>query len=356
MLAFLTALLLSFFISPIIIKIYHKFHWLDDPLKKQHVKVLHLQPTPRGGGIITYLSILFSSLIFLQIDKYLLAILLAGLLIIITGVWDDLKDISPILRLGTNILASLIVVGVGIGIAYISNPFGSGVIHLDQPQINLLIFSQQKSIWLIADLLAIIFIVWNMNMINWSSGLPGQMSGFVTISSCFIGLLSTKFADDPTQFNTTLLCFITAGAYAGYLFWNWQPQRSMPGYGGSTLAGFMLAVLSILSGAKVATMLMVLAVPTADAIFTIARRILAGKSPFFGDRGHLHHKLIDVMGWSQIEVAIFYWSCSLLLGILSLYLNTWQKISTMVVVFLLVFGFLVWAKLGNCKKLENNVK
>lgn len=356
MIAFLVALLLSLFISPLVIKFYHKCGWLDDPAQRKHVKVIHSQPIPRGGGVVTYISILFSSLFFLQIDKYLLAILLAGLLIVIVGVWDDVKDLSPVLRLGTNILASLIVVGVGIGIAYVSNPFGPGVIHLNQPQISLLIFNQPKTIWLVADLLAVVFIVWNMNMINWSSGLPGQMSGLVSISSCVIGLLSTRFADDPTQFNTTLLCFITAGAYAGYLFWNWQPQRSMPGYGGSTLAGFLLAVLSILSGAKVATMLMVLAVPTADAIFTIVRRVVAGKSPFFGDRGHLHHKLIDVMGWTQIEVAIFYWGCSLLMGVLSLYLNTWQKISTMLTVFLLVFGFLVWAKISTNNKHQNNVR
>lgn len=350
MFAFIIATLLAFIASPIIIWIYTQLHWLDDPLINKHVKTLHKKPVPRGGGVIVYLSIAITSLFFLEIDKYLLAILASGLLIVLIGVWDDVKNIHPLIRLCSNLLAALIVVGAGIGIAYVSNPFGPGVIHLNQPQLSLFIFDKWRNIWIIADMLAVVFIVWNMNIINWSSGLPGQMPGLVAISCSFIGLLSTRFIDDPTQFSTILLCFITAGAYAGYLFWNWQPQRSMPGYGGSTLAGFMMAVLAILSGAKVATMLMVLAVPTADAIFTIARRIKAGKSPFFGDRGHMHHKLIDVLGWSQIQVAIFYWACSLLLGLLSLYLNTWQKMSTMFIVFLLVFGFLIWAKISTIKK------
>jgi UDP-GlcNAc:undecaprenyl-phosphate GlcNAc-1-phosphate transferase len=119
----------------------------------------------------------------------------------------------------------------------------------------------------------------------------------------------------------------------------------MPGYGAGSLAGFFLSILAILSGAKVATTLMVLAVPTADAIFTIGRRVLAGKSPFWGDRGHLHHKLLDVLGWGKRRIAVFYWISSLVLGLLSLYLNTWGKIITLIIVTSLVFGFLIWAKI-----------
>jgi UDP-GlcNAc:undecaprenyl-phosphate GlcNAc-1-phosphate transferase len=89
---------------------------------------------------------------------------------------------------------------------------------------------------------------------------------------------------------------------------------------------------------------MVLGVPTADAIFTILRRLKAGKSPFWGDRGHLHHKLIDVLGWSVPQVALFYTLSSLVLGVLSLYLNTWGKLVTIGIVGCLVFGFLIWAK------------
>jgi UDP-GlcNAc:undecaprenyl-phosphate GlcNAc-1-phosphate transferase len=183
-----------------------------------------------------------------------------------------------------------------------------------------------------------------MNIVNWSKGVDGQMPGFVGIAALFIGFLSYRFIDDPTQFNAANLSFIVSGAFLGYLFWNWYPQKSMPGYGGGSLAGYFLSVLAILSGAKVATTLMVLAIPTADAVFTIGRRLLAGKSPIWGDRGHLHHKLLDVLGWGRRRIALFYWLSSLLLGVLSLYLNSIGKLITMVITFGLVFGFLIWAK------------
>ncbi len=352
MFGIVVSFLLALGLTPIITNLYKKNGWVDDPTYKKHAKKVHTQPVPRGGGIALYLAVAISAIFLLQIDVYLIAILLGGLIITIVGTLDDVYDLSPFYRLATNVLVALIVVGAGIGIAYISNPFGPGVIHLNQPQITFWLFAQSHSIWILADIFAVLFIVWNMNSINWSTGLDGQMPGFTAIAAIFIGLLSTRFTDDPSQFNTLHLCFIVAGAFLGYLIWIWYPQKSMPGYGGSTLAGFLLSVLAILSGAKVATTLMVLAVPTADAVFTIMRRILAGKSPFWGDRGHLHHKLIDVLGWKKPAVAIFYWGSSLGLGVLSLYLNTAQKLFTMMVVFALVFGFLVWAKITQRAKHE----
>ena len=119
----------------------------------------------------------------------------------------------------------------------------------------------------------------------------------------------------------------------------------MPGYGAGSLAGYFLSILAILSGAKVATTLMVLAIPTADGIFTIARRIIAGKSPFWGDRGHLHHKLMDNYGWGKRRIAIFYILSSAALGLLSLYLSTTGKIATILTTTLIVFSFLIYSKL-----------
>ncbi len=90
---------------------------------------------------------------------------------------------------------------------------------------------------------------------------------------------------------------------------------------------------------------MVLAIPTSDALFTITRRLLRGKSPFWGDRGHLHHKLIDVFHWGKRRIAVFYWLTSFILGFLSLYLNTVQKLITITLVLLSVAWLLVWAKI-----------
>lgn len=345
MIPLLLSTLIATLIAPLIIKWYHHQQWLDHPIEMYHAKKTHLNPVPRGGGIVIFASILLSSALLLHIDKYLIGILLGALLLMVVGLLDDIYDLHPLIRLGAGFVAALIVVGVGIGIPYISNPFGSGVIHLDQPQLAMFIFGKLRTIWVLADVFAVLFVVWTMNIVNWSKGVDGQLPGYVSIAAVMIGLLSYRFIDDPTQFTSANLAFIVAGAYLGLLIWNWYPQKMMPGYGGGALAGYFLSVLAILSGAKVATALMVLAIPTADAIFTIARRIAAGKSPFWGDRGHLHHKLLDVLGWGRRRIALFYWFSSLVMGLLSLYLNTWGKIITIAIVTGLVFSFLIWAKI-----------
>lgn len=327
-----------------VIMIYKRRGWVDDPKTNKHAKTTHKSVVPRGGGLAIFLSVLLASVISLQFDKYLVAILLGALILTISGILDDIFDLHPVPRLLTNIAAALLVVGSGIGIAYVSNPITAGVIHLDQPQLVLDLFGKTRSIWILADLFAVIFIVWNINIVNWAKGVDGQMPGFVTAAFVFIGILSTKFNADPTSFNTTNLAFILAGAFAGLLIWNWYPQKIMPGYGAGSLAGYFLSVLAILSGAKLATALMVLCVPTADAIFTITRRIYAGKSPLWGDRGHLHHKLLDEFGWSRQQIAIFYWAASIGLGVLSLYLNTFGKLITIAITMSLVFGLLIWVK------------
>lgn len=351
-LVFLFSFLVAAAITPLVIRLYTSRGWIDDPHQHKHVKVTHHRPVPRGGGLVIMAAILVSSLVFLDIDKYLVGILAASLLLAGVGFLDDILDLNPVVRLITGAIASLIVVAVGIGIAYVTNPFGPGVIHLNQPQVAVFFWGKLRTIWVLADLFAMIFIIWNMNIVNWSKGVDGQLPGFVAIGAVVIGLLSSKFAGDPTTFNTAHLSFIVAGAFTGLLVWNFYPQKIMPGYGAGSLAGFYLAVLAILSGAKVATALMILAIPTADAVFTILRRLRAKKLPIWGDRGHLHHKLMDVLGWGRRRVAVFYWLSSLALGLLSLYLNTWGKIITIGLVTALVFGFLIWAKFKTLKKYE----
>lgn len=340
-------------ITPVVIALYRRFGWVDDPEQNHHKKVTHDVPVPRGGGLVIFGAVLLAAILFLSMDKYLIAILLGALLLTVVGFLDDVLDLHPVIRLCTGLAAALIVVGSGIGIAYVSNPFGPGVLHLSHPQLVLSILGETRTIWVIADLFAILFIIWNMNIVNWSKGVDGQMPGFVSVACIFIGLLSYRFIDDPTSFNTAYLAFAVAGAFAGFLVWNFYPQKLMAGYGAGSLAGYFLSVLAILSGAKVATTLMVLAIPTADAVFTIARRLLAGKSPLWGDRGHLHHKLMDELGWGRRRIAIFYWFSSLCLGVLSLYLNTVGKIITMGVVVTFVFGFLIWAKVHQTGRLKH---
>ncbi|MDQ3008227.1 MAG: undecaprenyl/decaprenyl-phosphate alpha-N-acetylglucosaminyl 1-phosphate transferase [bacterium] len=345
MLSFIITAIIATLLTPIIVRWYTKRGWLDNPEVDKHVKKTHQRPVPRGGGVVIFIAVLTAAAFFLRWDIHLFAIMAGALLLTVVGFLDDIYDLHPLIRMGTGLLAAVIVVGSGIGIAYVTNPFSGGVLHLDQPRLNFMFMGDVRSIWILADLFAVLFIIWNMNIVNWAKGVDGQMPGFVSIALIFVGILSFSFIDDPTQFDAAHLAFIAAGAFAGLLVWNWYPQKILPGYGAGSLAGYFLAVLAIVSGAKVATTLMVLALPTADAIFTIGRRILAGKSPFWGDRGHLHHKLLDVLGWGRRRIALFYWTVTLLMGFLSLYLNSLGKFIAVASTLILVFAVLLWFRL-----------
>jgi UDP-GlcNAc:undecaprenyl-phosphate GlcNAc-1-phosphate transferase len=123
----------------------------------------------------------------------------------------------------------------------------------------------------------------------------------------------------------------------------------MPGFSGSNVAGYLLAVLAILSTTKVGTLIVVLGIPLIDSGYTLIRRIMAGKSPFWGDRGHLHHRLLD-SGMSKVQVALFYWGITFLLGTSAVLLNSKQKLYTIVFIFFLVGGLLQWLTTKNLNK------
>lgn len=345
----IAALLISFLIAalvaPLVIRIYTKRNWIDDPAKQQHVKTTHKSPVPRGGGLVIVAAVLITSLLFLELNTEVFFILLGAIILAIMGMFDDIKNLNPYLRFIVGIIVAGLLVFAGIKMEYITHPFQSGVIYFDHPTFIQNGIPVTYSFPFLSAVLTILWIVWNMNIVNWSKGIDGQLPGVVGIASIFIGILALRFSADPAQQNVILLSFIVAGAYLGLLIWNAYPQKIMPGYGAGSLGGYFLALLAILSGAKLATSLLVLALPTADAVFTITRRLLNKKSPFWGDRGHLHHKLMDVLGWSKRKTAFFYWLTTAVMGFIALQLKPEQKLFTIVVVSTLVFGFLIWAKL-----------
>lgn len=334
------AFFLSFTITPFIIKFAKKIGIIDDPKVNKHPKVIHTKPTPRGGGAAIYLAILLSSLLLLPMDKYVLSILIGGALLVVIGILDDKYNLNPYLRILGQVFAALIPIGAGIGISFLSAPFGS-IIDLSHPQLSFTIFGEAKSIWILSDLFALIWIVALMNFMNMGAkGVPGQLSGVVTIAAASITALSLRFSADITEWPVTILSAITVGAFLGFLPWHTFPQRIMPSFSGSILGGYMLAVLAILSTAKVGTLLVVLSIPLIDTSYTIIRRILSKKSPVWGDRGHLHHRLLD-RGFSQLQVAVVYWTTTLILAILALQLNAASKFYTIIGVLLFVGGSLL---------------
>jgi len=335
------AFMLAFLITPQVIKLAQKLKAIDDPNINKHIKVIHKYPVPRMGGLATFLAILATSLIFLPADKHLIGILAGGTLVTLIGILDDKFNLSPYLRLMLGFVAALSPIAAGIGISFISNP-GGGIIDLSQPQIIFNLFGKTKSIWILSDLFALFWIVFIMNMINMGAkGIDGQLPGVVVIAAVTIAALSLKFSADITQWPVITLASILAGSYLGFLPWNFYPQKIMPGYAGSTLAGYVLAVLTILSTTKVGILMVVLGVPLIDTGYVIARRILSGRSPVWGDRGHLHHRLLDI-GWGKRRIAIFYWAITAFLGFIALNLNTTSKLYTMVGITVVLGGLLMW--------------
>jgi len=338
---FLVAFAISFIITPLAIKLGWKTGLVVSPSKKRP-KDTHTYPVPKGGGIPIVFALVITSLAFLPLDKHLTGILLGALLATVIGVIDDRFDINPYARLATCFLAAGAVVAAGIGIAFITNPF-NGLVFLDQPRISFYLLGRTREIWVLSSLFGLLWITWCMNFIGWSGGVEGQFPGFVAIAAATIGALSLRFSADITQWPVIILAAITAGAYLGFLPFNFYPQKIMPGYSGKSLGGFLLGVLAILSTAKVGTLIVVLGVPLADGLYSILRRVLSGRSPVWGDRGHLHHRLLD-LGWGKRKVAVFYWAVTAFLGFLALNLNSRQKFYTIVMIATLFGGFLLWIK------------
>lgn len=337
---------ISFLITPIAIYIYKKLKWIDDPKDKKHPKHIHSTPVPRGGGVPIFISILITSLFFLPLDKHLIGILIGATILLITGILDDIYNINPKIRLLIGFIAAGCVIGSGIGIPFITNPFSSNLIYLNEPQIPIYIMGEMRTIWIIADIFALFWITGIMNFVNWSKGLDGQLPGMVSIAALTIALLSQTFSADITQWGTIVLALTVTGAYLGFLPWNIFPQKIMPGYGGGSLAGYFLAVLAILTTTKVGTLLVVLGIPLIDAGFVMIRRIMSGKSPIWGDTRHLHHSLLK-LGWSKKQVSFFYWGITAILGYAALHLNSQQKFYTIVLIIISLLAFLLWIKRCN---------
>jgi len=336
--------LISFFFTPLTILLAKKINLVDNPKTHKLPKVVHRYPVPRGGGIPIFLSLL-TLLLFLPPNKPLMGIIIGATIALVVGLLDDKfeEKISPFARLATNFLAAGAVVGAGIGISFITNPLSGGVIHLDSPRLVLDILGEKRSIWVVADIFALFWISWCMNFVGWSAGVDGQLPGFVAVAATVIGILSLRFTQDITQWPVIVLAATTTGAFLGFLPWNFYPQKIMPGYGGKSLAGFLLGTLSILSGAKLATAILVLGIPFTDAVFLIFKRIYEGRLPVFGGREHLHHRLLD-LGWSKKKIACFYWLTSIILGFLALNLNSRQKFYTMIMLPIILLIAILWIR------------
>ncbi len=337
---FLISLIITAIAVPVSLFFLKKYKVVDDPKKHKHPAVIHKNPIPRGGGIALFVGVFITSLIFIPFDKIIIAAFIAAFASLFAGVIDDKFDISPYVRFLINIACAVFVVFMGANIPFITNPFG-GILYLNTIQIP---FLNIPVISVLSDLIAVIWIVWVMNMLNWSKGVDGQMPGIVAISAIVIGILSLRFSiADQSSITAATLSFVIAGASIGFLIFNYYPAKIFPGYG-ATAIYLLLAVASILSSAKLATAILVMGIPMTDGLFTILRRILSGKSPFWHDKKHLHHLLLS-LGFSQRRVAIFYWAISAILGALSLILSSKGKLFAIIMLVIIGSGAILFLHL-----------
>jgi UDP-GlcNAc:undecaprenyl-phosphate/decaprenyl-phosphate GlcNAc-1-phosphate transferase len=336
-------LIIAFFITtivtPISLILIRKMGLLDDPKTHRHPGIIHKKIIPRGGGIPFFIGIVITGMFFLPLTNTVIALFISGAIALLIGTLDDKYDISPYIRFIGNIVVALIVVRAGITIPFITNPFG-GILYLNSIILPLNILGLNFSIAL-SDVIAILWIIWVMNMLNWSKGVDGQMPGIVAISAMTIGFLSLRFAGSDSFSQVSVdLSFIIAGASLGFLVFNFHPAKIFPGYG-ATAIYLLLSAVSILSGAKLATAILVMGIPMIDGLFTIVRRLLSGRSPFWHDKKHLHHLLLS-FGISQRYIALFYWIISAILGALALVLSSTAKLFAIIMLLIIVGGTLLF--------------
>ena len=349
-LPFLLAFLVTVVLTPLSIPILKKLKIVDDPKIHKHPAIIHKKPIPRGGAIPLFLGVFVAAIIFVPLTSITVSLLIAAAIALLVGVLDDKYDISPYFRFAMNFVVAGIVVGSGVSIPFITNPLG-GIITFGSLPLPISLFGITSIS--ISMVISLVWIVWVMNMLNWSKGVDGQMPGIVAISAVVIGILSLRFPLFDT--NTHIagsLSFAISGAAIGFLIYNFYPAKIFPGYGATSIY-LLLAAVSMLSSAKLATAILVMGIPMADGLFTIARRILTGHSPFRHDKKHLHHLLLN-KGFGQRKIALCYWAFSAILGAISLTLTSSGKLFAIIMVGVIAGGALLFLHLSLRNKHEEN--
>ena len=311
--AFLVAALLALVLTPLVRRLAIRLGNVDHPGGRRVNKA----PVPRGGGVAVAISFLLVALGGIWLNGQtgdvpvprniepaeLVGLLAGGVVATALGVLDDTFQLRARWQLLGQLVLAVLAVLAGITVTFIANPFGPGNIVLTGP---------------FAIGFSMLWIVGMINSINFIDGLDGLSSGITLIAAVTLGLISLTAA--IAQPFIGILCFGLAGSLLGFLRWNFHPATIFIGTSGVMFVGYTLAVLSILGTAKVAVALLVLGVPIIDTFWIIVRRMRAGSSPFTPDRGHIHHRLLD-LGLSHSQTVLVIYGLCILLAVLSLVLS-----------------------------------
>lgn len=345
---FLAALTLATALTPLVLRLARAGHVLDFP---DDPRKIHTRPTPLLGGIAVWVAFCLAAaagalfapdvLLFGSLKiKHLLGLGLGGLILIFGGALDDRYDLRPRWQFVFSVAAALILIISGIGIREVTNPLGGTVDLVRWERVLWWHNGIGYRVSLPADVLSFAWILGAIYATKFLDGVDGLVSGITGIGALIILFLATTTR--YYQPEVGLLSALVAGAFFGFLIWNWNPAKIFLGTGGSTLAGFLLGALAIVSGGKIATALLVMGAPLFDMIWVILRRVFAEhRSPTTGDRKHLHHRLLD-MGLSQRRVALLLYLVSAVFGSTALFLQSREKMIALGLLFAFLAIFAIW--------------
>lgn len=326
--SFILAILLGLTLTFTTERILARLHLFDKP----HGPYPQVRSIPRLGAIPLYLTFAIVALALLPLDKHLFALLLGGAIIAFIQSVDDVRPLPFWIQGAGHLLAALVIIVGGVGVEYVRNPLfpwiGEKLIYLNRWEIPFVWqgITYHLTVW--ADLFTVIWIFALVNIVDWLDGLDGLAAGVGVIAGIAIVVISIIFNTPMTAF----LGVILVGALIGFLPFNFYPAKIYLG-GGAFLLGFLLAVLSIFSGAKTGTAFLVLALPTIDAFYVIYRRVRRGHSPFTGDTTHLHHRLLE-KGFSQPQIVFLEWGIIALLAVAAILLEGFYKLLGILAVFI----------------------
>ena len=313
----------SFLLTPLAMRFARATGTIDEPDAGRRI---HSRPIPRAGGLAVVIAFVGVGVVamlligsgrsagpFPQLYVWggdavrrdeLVALLGGSLLAAALGFIDDRWQIRARWQFIFQVLLAAVAVALGVTITFVANPleFLGGI--LDSTTITFA--------GLGAALVTGLWVVGMINSINFIDGLDGLSAGVALIAALTLGVISLTSGVGSYAPMVALLCAALAGSLAGFLPWNFHPARVFIGTTGVMAVGYALAVLSILGTAKVAVALLVLGVPIIDTFWIITRRLVSHRSPFTPDRGHIHHRLLDLGLTHRGAVLLIYAICTTL--------------------------------------------
>ena len=308
LLALFAAAALAFGATPLVKRLAIHVGAMDVPKDSRR---MHDHPIPRMGGLAIALAFLLSVMLFAEMDRQMWAILAGAAIIVILGILDDILTLRALFKFLVQILAASIVVANGCVIRYLTNPNPFS----DTPYLDL------GSFWSIP--VTIIWIVAITNAVNFIDGLDGLAVGVSAISSASLLVIALLVSEG----DVAVIMAALLGACLGFLPYNFNPAKIFMGDTGSTFLGFVLATMSIKGMFKLyavisfAVPFLILGIPIFDICFAIIRRLAKGQNPMKADRGHIHHRLID-MGFSQKQAVTITYMLTALLGLSAVLLTS----------------------------------